>query len=342
MEYITEFFQNTWAVYFEAAPFLLLGFVTAGFLHQYMPADFIQKYLTGEGLWPIVKAAVIGTPVPLCSCGVVPVGLSLNEKGLARGPTTSFLISTPENGVDSISLSVSLFGGVFTVVRVFFSLVVAVVTGLFVHVWGERQTLTQPVAEASGCCGTEKSSAGTKAHKPNGIVYILNDFLPKTVSWLMIGFGLSGVITTLIPVDFFHGVGSGVNILLAAVVGVPIYVCASASTPIALSLYLSGMSPGACLVFLLTGPATNATNIPLYIGQLGKKTTAMFYVGVFMVSMACGLLVDIVFTRADFATLTSVAEHGKDAGMLANTSVVILSLALVYAAYWRFFRKRPS
>ena len=339
MEYIVRFFINTWEIYLEAAPFLFLGFAMAGILHQFMPDKFIQKYLGGKGIGPIFKAAIIGTPVPLCSCGVVPVGLSLSEKGLDRGATASFLVSTPENGVDSISLSYSLFGGFFTGVRIFFSLVVATLTGLLVHFFGSDAP-TQPEPQAKGCCPSKKpNDSDSQTTRANGFSYIMQDFLPKTVKWLLLGFGLSGLISTIVPVDFFEGVGSGANIFLAAIIGVPFYVCASASTPIALSLYLTGMTPGACLVFLLTGPATNAANIPLYIKHLGTRTTGFFYAGVFGVSVLCGFVVDYMFTKEDFNVGSSPLHHHSDTNIVMLLATALFSLSLIYAIYRKYLSR---
>ena len=215
MNIITDFLLNTWLVYYEAAPFLLIGFISAGVLHQYMPDSFIQKHLQGNGFLPILKAAIIGTPVPLCSCGVVPVGLSLREKGLGRGPTTSFLVATPENGVDSITLSYSLFGGLFTGVRIFFSLVVAVCTGIFVKLFGDDPGDNSEAGEVKSCCASKakKSSCSTPAPvKPSGFNFVMKEFLPKTVHWLLLGFFLSGAISTLIP-DGFLGQLSALSLI---------------------------------------------------------------------------------------------------------------------------------
>ena len=339
MDIIREFMTNTWLVYYEAAPFLLLGFVTAGILHQYMPDSFIQKHLKGKGILPIIKAAIIGTPVPLCSCGVVPVGLSLREKGLGRGPTSSFLVATPENGLDSISLSYSLFGGLFTGIRIFFSLVVAITTGILVKAFGD-DPVDQEKAEVKGCCPSKvkKTSCcpSQKVKRPSGFDFVMKEFLPKTLHWLLLGFLLSGAISTVVPDGFLSQLSPGQGIFAAALIGVPLYVCASASTPIALSLFLAGMSPGACLVFLLTGPATNAANIPLYMKQLGVKTTLVFYASIFAVACLCGFVVDSFFKSGDFIVGSGVHQHGDSYGIVGILGTAAFTLFMLVAAYNRW------
>lgn len=345
MDIINNFLLNTWLIYFEAAPYLLIGFVSAGVLHQYMPDSFIQKHLSGNGFLPIIKAAIIGTPVPLCSCGVVPVGLSLKEKGLGRGPTSSFLVATPENGVDSISLSYSLFGGLFTAVRIFFSLIVAIVTGTFVRLLGDEPPSPQSEA-ANSCCASKKkesSCSSKEPTKPSGLDFVMNEFLPKTINWLLLGFILSGAISSLIPEGFLGQLSASQGIFAAALIGVPLYVCASASTPIALSLLISGMSPGACLVFLLTGPASNAANIPLYIKELGGRSTAVFYASIFISACLCGFVVDQLFSVSDFNIGTlghDHHDHGISYVQVAGTA--IFTLGIVYAGYKRWWPNNSS
>lgn len=167
----------------------------------------------------------------------------------------------------------------------------------------------------------------------------MHQFLPKTVQWLLIGFCLSAVIASLVPKEFFTDIDPNSHKFLAAVIGIPLYVCAAASTPIALSLYLTGMSPGACLVFLLTGPATNASNIPLYAKQLGSRTTAIFYISIFVTSIACGFVVDSLFTSGDFLVSQQMGHEHEEASLLGQASTAVFSVALAYAAYRRYLWK---
>ena len=166
----------------------------------------------------------------------------------------------------------------------------------------------------------------------------MDEFLPKTVHWLLFGFILSGLITSFVPDGFLGQLSASQGILAAAILGVPLYVCASASTPIALGLFTAGMSPGACLVFLLTGPASNAANIPLYIKELGSRTTAVFYGSIFLSACICGYLVDLYFVASDFNISQNAGlQHDHGVHWLHTGGTVLFSVAVLYASYRRWW-----
>ncbi|MDE5959958.1 MAG: permease, partial [Muribaculaceae bacterium] len=114
---ITEFLATFWAMLCEMAPYLLLGFLFAGMLHAFLPASFYNRHLGRPGFWSVAKAAMFGVPLPLCSCGVIPTAMSMRRQGASRAATVSFLISTPQTGVDSILATGSLLGWPLALIR---------------------------------------------------------------------------------------------------------------------------------------------------------------------------------------------------------------------------------
>ncbi|MDA9951047.1 permease [Oligoflexaceae bacterium] len=333
-----EFWQNLWVVYYNSAPYLLLGFIIAGALHQWVKPGLISNFVKGGPIWSCVKAVIIGTPVPLCSCGVVPVALSLHREGAGRHSTVSFLVATPENGVDSLSVSYSLFGGLFTVIRLLFAMLVALICGLAVYFF-DRSPDRIAAAPADDCCASESPAAQPKPKTRNGFRFIVFDFLPEIALWLTFGFILSALIATFLPPTLLQTLPNEWGLIAAALIGLPLYVCASASTPIALSLFAAGLSPGACLVFLVTGPATNAANIPLYIKELGTRTTLIFYGTLFISSIVLGHLVNLAFTATDFNTLSLGEIHEHSLNPLEWLSIFIMA-ALLLVAIWHKYKTK--
>jgi len=367
-----SFIENLWQIFLEAAPYLMVGFVVAGILHQYLPAQFVQKHLGGSSWGNIFKASLIGTPVPLCSCGVVPVGLGLHRDGASKPTVISFLISTPENGVESISLTYSFFGLPLTIIRIVFAIVVANLTALTVALFEKRTDQPNseksvsccssesaplksccdpaPVVSDSSCCGSpvetpvnscctptpakpSNSCCGSEpkagSERPNGFQFVVDDFVPSIARWLLIGFLISAVITTFLPADLLTQLDPKWAVPLAGLIGIPMYVCASASTPIAFSLFVSGLSPGACLVFLLTGPATNSANFPVYLKEFGRRVTGLYYGGIYFFSVALGLLLDAVLRNPLLLDMPEGGHHHFHPSFLHYAGAVALIILLV-------------
>ncbi|HIB65625.1 MAG TPA: permease [Phycisphaerales bacterium] len=333
---MADFVLNLWTLFLEAAPYLVVGFGVAGLLHQYLPPRFVQKHLGGRSLLNIFKASIIGTPVPLCSCGVVPVGLGLQKDGASKATAVSFLISTPENGVESISLTYSFFGLPFTLARLLFAMLVANITGLAVALWGDDEPPGEASACCSGCCGSKPSEVSER----DGYEFVMGEFIPSIAGWVIAGFLISALVTTFMPPGLLANLDPRRAVPLAGLVGVPMYVCASASTPIAYGLFANGLSPGACLVFLLTGPATNSANFPVYLKTLGARTTAIYYAGIYLVSVALGLVVDL-FLSTPLALVKAAGSHNHfEAGPFHYLGAVVLAWLL--ARGWWLSRARKT
>jgi uncharacterized membrane protein YraQ (UPF0718 family) len=273
MDIFVEILMESWHVLVESAPYVLLGFFVAGLLKAFVPDSFMARHLGGSTFGSVVKAAVIGVPLPLCSCGVLPAALGLRRQGASKGATTAFMISTPETGVDSMAVTYALIDPIMTVVRPVAATITAVVAGVLVNLFPGRdehpgrflpakprpQAVDAPAADC-GChgCTVDPAGGGIAARFTSGMSYAFGEMLADIGKWLVVGVLVAGVIAAAIPEGTLtQYVGTGfASYLVMLVVALPLYVCATASTPIAASLLLKGLSPGAALVFLLAGPAT--------------------------------------------------------------------------------------
>ena len=329
-----------WNALAEMAPYLLFGFLFAGALSVMISPTMVERHLGGRGMGPVLKAALFGIPLPLCSCGVIPVAASLRRHGASRGATTSFLLSTPQTGVDSILVTYSLLGPVFAVFRPLAALVSGLIGGAIVAVVGSGsngQASTDESACQEACCSDAKAGHLLTRILTYGFVTLPRD-IGKA---LLIGLLIAGVISAAVPDDYFAGLlGGGIaTMFVMMLVGLPVYVCATASVPVAAALVAKGVSPGAALVFLMTGPATNAAAIATVWRVMGGRT-ALVYLGVVAVSaLGCGVALDQIMGVAGSATVGPGIEMLP--GWLGTVSAVIL-LGVVAAAIWRPVRTVPE
>lgn len=298
-EWTLKALQEMWALFAIMAPYLLFGFAVAGVLSVIVTPETIERHLGGRGFWPVFKAALVGVPLPLCSCSVIPVAASLRKHGSSRGATASFLLSTPQTGVDSILVTYSLLGPVMAVFRPLAAFLTGIAGGLLTEgLTGPAQGGIQPDASAGDCADACCCHAKKKAHPllraaRHGFVT-----LPRDISGpMLVGMVVAGVIAVLIPDDFFAGrIGTGiVAIVVMMLLGIPIYVCATASVPIAAALIAKGVSPGAALAFLIAGPATNAATIAALWKMLGGRAMWIYLGTIAFSAVACGLCLDWIF-----------------------------------------------
>ena len=295
LEILLEITKDFWAVLSEMAPFLLFGFFVAGVLSVLISPVFIERHLGGRGIWPVIKASAFGVPLPLCSCGVIPVSASLRRHGASKGATTAFLIATPQDGIDSILVTFSLLGPVFAIFRP----VVALVSGL---IGGGIVSATEPDDAVSASANEKCRDAcctGDDGHSKlrRVFAYGFGD-LPRDIGKaVLIGLAIAALISAVVPKDYFAPyLGGGIGAMLVMMLlGIPVYVCATASVPVAAVLITAGVSPGAALVFLMTGPATNAATIATVWRVMGKKTAVIYLITVALSALAAGLLLDYIF-----------------------------------------------
>jgi hypothetical protein len=330
MEYVFTFLRQLWLVCLEAAPWLLLGLVVSGLIKAYLPAGLLRRWLGGRGAWPVLKAAVIGTPLPLCSCSVIPAAVTLRRSGASKESTVSFLVATPENGADSIALSYALLGPFMTIARPVAALISAVSAGMLTYAFARSnddvQTTDETQADegdaaASSCCSTQsgcssnatpaEQDSSTRAGKLKQVYrFAIDDLFKDIAGWLALGLALAALMNTFVPPDAMAQWGSGILAMLAVMaVGVPMYICATASTPVAASMLLAGVSPGTVLVFLLAGPATNLATLGVVRRELGNGAVAAYLVGVGGGAVACGLLADWLIGYANWSVDPASGAH---------------------------------
>ncbi len=396
---VTNFIE----LFLDSAPWLLLGLVLAGMLKMFVPMAWMHKQLGGHGVKTTVKAAVLGAPLPLCSCGVIPAAVGLRRSGASKAATTSFLVSTPETGVDSVTVSYVLLGPFMAIVRPIAAVTSAIVAGLLVGKDDESEpvksqstetkssccssktkdeavtlkpvkamaqadgvSMLTPVKgvekQASSCCSSSKP-AEVKAEKTSccssskpvevktektsccssskpvkaegesccsstkdvaqelkgesvvarivkGLHYAATDLVRDTTVWLLIGLFFAALVQTYVPGDFLAKWGDGILAMLVMVlISVPMYICATASTPIAAGLLLAGVSPGAVLVFMMAGPATNIATLGVVTKELGKRALFGYLGGVLGVALIAGVIVNYLVAEFGFVVMPQIGEH---------------------------------
>ena len=345
MEIVIQILVASWTLLGEMAPYLLFGFLVAGLLSVFVSPEWVEKHLGQKGFGQVVKASLFGVPLPLCSCGVLPVAASLRQHGAGKGATTAFLLSTPQTGVDSVAVTWALLGPVIAILRPVAAFVTGILGGMVVQAV-EPEDGPKPAPEADSatcsdsCCSEEKPAPVLIRALRYGFVT-----LPRDIGRaLVVGLVLSGIIAAFLGPRHVEAVfGGGIlPYIVAMAVGIPLYVCATASTPIAASLIGAGLSPGAALVFLISGPATNVASITTLLRVLGRRVVAVYLGTVVVGSLATGLLVDFVLggwvLRGTAAAVVNSA-HRHAAGMDAaawgfkETCAVVL-LAVLVAAMW--------
>ena len=339
---ITRIFLAAWLILCTSAPYVLFGLLMAGLLKAVIPDSFVSRHLGGNSVRAVIKASLLGMPLPLCSCGVVPVAASLKKQGAGPGPTTAFLISTPETGVDSIAITYALLDPIMTVIRPLAALITATSAGLLVNLLPAGPP-APACALGSSCCNTtctlQHSSPDTPLRRaiPDGIRYAFTQLLADIGPYLLAGIAIAGLITWMIPDGFIERhLGSGLpSMLIMLAVGIPLYVCASASTPIVAALALKGLSPGAALVFLLAGPATNAATITVVAGLLGKRVAVVYVTVIAVCALVMGMAVNVLYgwLAKDISAWTTGIHHSE--GGLFSTLAAIALLGLIARAVAR-------
>ncbi|MBU1078678.1 MAG: SO_0444 family Cu/Zn efflux transporter [Spirochaetes bacterium] len=342
MNYIFGLIKEIWILLLEMAPYLILGFFIAGLLYIIISKEKIYKHFSRNNLLSIIKASLFGVPLPLCSCGVIPVAAHLRKEGAGKSSTLSFLTSTPTTGVDSIMATYSLLGPLFAVIRPVAAFIGGIVAGSLNSIFdGEK---VKKIHEKYSCsiCNIDQPHTHSLWEKVKVMFrYGFFDLVEDVWKWLAIGIAAGGMISFFIPEKIISAyLGSSIiayPVMLA--ISIPMYVCATGSIPIAASLILKGMSPGAGLIFLIAGPATNTATLSFVGGKLGKKSLIVYLIAIIFTSLAFGILVDQIW----YASGKDMALISGGMKMLPQYvkvgSAIILLLLMVRAAFKKHDKK---
>jgi HflK protein len=354
IEFLAAVARETWSILTEASVFLLLGFVLGGVLAVLVPQHLIRRLLGRGRVSSVLWASALGVPLPLCSCGVLPAAVRLSRQGATKGATVSFLISTPETDVDAIALTYGLMGPVFAGFRAVAGVVTALVAGIATNLFGERQPDPAPDAGAVSPIGDAGAgpvpeplglplpqgdllSVGLVGRVEQVLRYGFRELLDEIAHWLVLGIIVAALVAVLVPPALVERyLSSGLVAMLAMlVVAIPIYTCASASTPVAAALILKGLDPGAALVFLLAGPATNIGAVIVLLKFLGRRVVTIYLASIALVSVLAGYVLNWAFARWE---LDPVAEIGAASGLLpepVKVASAVLLVALLVRSLWR-------
>ncbi|MCU4166519.1 permease [Carboxylicivirga caseinilyticus] len=308
LTYTIDFFNSLFDLLKAMSPYLLLGFFFAGILKVWFPQSWIDRFMGKSNLGSVVNTAILGIPLPLCSCGVIPTGISFYRNGASKGSSVSFLISTPQTGVDSIMVTYSLLGLPFAIIRVIVALITGVLGGVATNTIAKDDKVD--ASKSGESCESDKM--GTKQGWKGIFRYGFYEFLMDIAKWLVIGILIAAVLAVLIPDDFFANYldNEPLSMLIILLASVPLYLCATASVPIAAVLMLKGLSPGAALVLLMAGPATNAATITIIQKVFGLKTLISYLGSIILGAMVFGTLINAFLPREWF----TLAEHAMHEG----------------------------
>ena len=374
---ITHFFEALWQLSIAMAPYIIFGLAFAGILHEVVPDSIVTKHLGKDNIASVVKSTIFGIPLPVCSCGVIPLATSIKKSGASKGATLSFLISTPITGVDSILATYGIFGWIFTLYRIVTSMIIAMFAGILTNIFDKepeiqkdtvkKESVKKPAFSAMApqtatsfsmsipkkeeeSCGTgtgaccsggneEKKSFSFTAAMKYAFVTLLGD-IAKPLFW---GLLLGALITVAIPENLSEVLKeySWLSYLIVIIIAVPMYVCATASLPIAAGLMLSGVSAGAAFVFLSAGPATNTVTIGVVKKMLGTKSLFIYLGSIIVGSLLFGLGLDYIFdvSAIDPASLIHMDEEG---GIIATVSALLLWTMILWFIIEPYFKKKDD
>ncbi|TXR53867.1 SO_0444 family Cu/Zn efflux transporter [Reinekea thalattae] len=408
--YFSDFIASFVFLFTESAPFLLLGLFIAGVIHILIPSAWVQKTLGKRN--SMVTAAFIGAPVPLCSCSVIPTAIGIRRSGASKASTASFMVATPETGVDSVGVTYALLGPIMAIIRPVSAIIAAIFTGLLVQWWDKEtpakkgdasasccssepaktesssccssksvnestkaesssccsskpsesvnesakavsssccsskpsESVNEPAkTESSSCCSSKANSSSQTTQYPwltklkNCIKYSYGKLLGDFMQWLLIGLVFAALIRAFVPESFLAEHGSGlISMMIMVLISIPMYICATASTPIAAGLMLSGISPGAALVFMMAGPATNVATIMVVKNELGTRSMYAYLAGVISSALALGALTDWAFAVFDLHIEVTSGHHGDMTSLLYSLSAVVLAVLMLWNGYNKY------
>ena len=332
-----EFIQALWKYTLTAAPFLMFGLFISGLIHVFVSTERIKKSLGGKGIFGVIKASLFGIPLPLCSCAVVPTAVTLKKNGASNSATSSFLISTPESGVDSIAMTYGMMDLPMTIIRPVAAFLSAFVAGVLQIIFNSEDVApveNEKKAKSTGCCAKKscdseevKESFGSKMKKVFNFSFfeLIDDF----AFWLTLGIVAGAFIDFIVPPNFFESLSGWSGRLIILGIGIPLYICASATTPIAASLVMKGMSPGTSLLILLVGPATNISNLLVIAQYIGKKGVILNIIAIAGVALGMSFLVDYLYAMFAWPLNFNIHAHAHEGSSWLELSLTISFIILL-------------
>lgn len=351
-----EILTESWHLYLDVSIYMLFGFLVAGILYVFFKADKIKRYLGTGKIRPVLLSALFGIPIPLCSCGVVPVATGLKKQGANSGAALSFMIATPESGVDSIAVSYAMLDPIMTVIRPVAAFITAISTGIAQNFFGTAvpdAEATAPGKQGGGCGCADTCGAGGEPEdrfsRPlanritEGFKYAFGELLTDITRPFIIGILVAGAITFFFPEDLTAWANENplLSMLAMLAAGIPMYVCATSSTPIAAALILKGLNPGAALVFLLAGPATNAATINIVKNIFNTRALVIYLSMIIACSLTIGAAVDWIYAAAQIDPQAIVGQAGEMVPYwLQLGSAMVLSGLILYNTLSRTDQKR--
>ena len=326
-----------WSLLCEMSPYLLLGFLLAGLMHEFVPGKVYTKYLGEPSLKSVMLAALFGVPLPLCSCGVIPTAMGIRREGATKGATVSFLIATPQTGVDSIIATYSLMGLPFAVIRPVAALLTAVYGGVLCN---SLDSEAKPLSLSSIREGNTMRILPFMERLRRVFSYAFGEMMEDIGKWLAMGLIIAGIITAAVPDSWFTIFQGNTlySILFVLVFSIPMYLCATGSIPIALALMLKGLTPGAALVLLMAGPASNAASI-LVVGKvLGKRSMLIYLIAIITGAVLFGFGIDYLLPREWFTAPVAQYEACHEAGIslfsyICTGLLLVLLLRALFASH---------
>ena len=312
----------------EMSPYLLLGFLLAGIMKAFVPDTLYKRYLSNNNFKSVLNAMLIGIPLPLCSCGVLPTAMGLYKQGASKGATTTFLIATPQTGIDSMIATFSLMGLPFTILRVLAAIITSIIGGVMVNIFDKEDRV---IIDNDNETAKHKEKLSFKGKIVTTLKFAYIEMMQDIGKWLMIGLLVAGAITVFIPESFFALFADNtlLSILFVLLFAIPMYLCATGSIPIAVALMLKGLSPGTALVLLMAGPAINFASILILNKFLGKKSLIIYLTSIILGSITFALIVDNLFPREWFTShLTEIKE-------CCATSTTIFNIVCTILLTWK-------
>jgi len=354
MEIITNFFHSLFVLSNAMAPYILFGLIFAGILHEIVPQSLVTKHLGKGNILSVIKSTLFGIPLPVCSCGVIPLAASIKQSGASKGSTLSFLISTPITGADSIFATYGMFGWIFTIYRIITSMIIAIIAGVLANIFDKDEEKKKPKFSFANNTGAKVNSFTPTfiKSKPNNTISIKKFSLKRALKYSFVtllgdiakplfwGLILGAIISIAIPQNLSNILTehAWIAYLIAVLIAAPMYVCATASLPIAAALMLSGVSAGAAFVFLSAGPATNIVTMGVVKKTLGTRSLYIYLGSIVIGSLIFGLGLDYIFDISNINP-KSIINTEESLNFIVILSSIVLWGFILYFLTKKYFHK---